>query len=88
MKKATTEETKGTKPTLSLAFPPRLMNLEVGSFYISVSTWTLRELIWAGKIPVVKMPRPDGSGEMRMVLVRREDLDAFIDGLEIEREAS
>jgi len=81
-----TEETKSTKP--QLAFVPRLMDLEASGHYLSLSAWSVRELVWAGKLPVVKVPRPDGAGEMRRVLIKREDLDAFIDGLEIDREVS
>jgi hypothetical protein len=87
--KATTEQAKGNRPAAGLAFVPRLMDLEAGAHYLSVGIWTLRELIWAGMIPVVKIPRPSGGGEvMRRVLVKREDLDAFVDGLEIDREVS
>jgi len=96
----TEAKAKTTKP--ALAFVPRLMDLDAGAHYISVGTWTLRELIWAGLIPVVKIPRPaDGvskskksgkiyrqsAGEpMRRVLIRKEDLDSFIDGLPLEKE--
>jgi hypothetical protein len=43
--------------------------------------WSVRELIWAGKLPVVKVPRIDGGADMNRVLILREDSDPYIDDL-------
>jgi hypothetical protein len=66
----------------ALHFVPRLMSLEVAAAYCSVGYWTIRGLVQAGKLPVVEFPRADEEGEsIRRVLLDREDLDKFIDGL-------
>ena len=66
----------------ALRFVPRLMSLEVAAAYCSVGYWTIRGLVQAGKLPVVEFPRADEEGEyIRRVLLDREDLDRFVDGL-------
>jgi hypothetical protein len=81
-------ETKGLKvgakdtKSSALHFVPRLMSLEVAAAYCSVGYWTIRGLVQAGKLPVVEFPRADEEGEsIRRVLLDREDLDKFVDGL-------
>ena len=51
----------------------RLYTLKEAAEYLGRSEWGMRELIWAGRIPVV---RPDGG---RKVFVDLEDLNEFID---------
>ena len=66
----------------ALHFVPRLMSLEVAAAYCSVGYWTIRGLVQAGKLPVVEFPRANEEGEcIRRVLLDRDDLDKFIDGL-------
>ena len=35
---------------------PRLLTLKEAANYIGLTTWALRERIWAGHIPVVRFP--------------------------------
>ena len=83
-----TTENKGLKvgakdvKSSALYFVPRLMSLEIAAAYCSVGYWTIRGLVQAGKLPVVEFPRADEEGEcIRRVLLDREDLDKFVDGL-------
>ena len=52
----------------------RLFTLKEAAEYLGRSQWSMRELVWAGKIPVV---RQDGG---RKIFLDIEDLDNFIDG--------
>lgn len=49
---------------------PRLLSLEEAAIYLGVSKWTLRDLIFRGDLPHLKIKR--------RVLVDRADLDAYI----------
>ena len=51
----------------------RLYTLKEGAEYLGRSAWGMRELIWAGTIPVVK-PR---SG--RKIFLDVQDLDRFVE---------
>jgi len=51
---------------------PRLMPLKAAAAYIGLTTWAMRERIWAGQIPVVQFP----GG--RKQYIDRNDLDSFI----------
>ncbi len=51
----------------------RLFTLKEAAAYLGRSEWSMRELIWAGAIPVVK---PEGS---RKIFVDVQDLNQFID---------
>lgn len=65
----------------AIGLVPRLLHrAEIGT-YLGISTDTADELIAAGIIPTVKVPRASGgSGRtMRRVLVDRLDLDRLID---------
>ncbi len=50
---------------------PRLLGLKSAGGYLSLSYWTVRELVWRGELPSIRVGR--------RILVDREDLDAFID---------
>jgi hypothetical protein len=50
----------------------RLYTLKEGAQYLGRSEWGMRELIWAGKIPVV---REEGA---RKIFLDLQDLDNFI----------
>jgi hypothetical protein len=66
----------------ALSFVPRLMDLETAAAYLSLSYWTVRSLVQAGKLQVVEVPRADAAGEpIRRVLIDRQDLDEFVDSL-------
>jgi len=52
---------------------PRLLPLKKAAEYLGLTTWGMRERIWAGQIPVVKFP----GG--RKMYVDRLDLDNFIE---------
>ena len=51
----------------------RLYTLKEGAAYLGRSEWGMRELIWAGAIPVVK-PR-----EARKIFLDINDLDRFVE---------
>jgi excisionase family DNA binding protein len=53
------------------SLPRRLLNLRDAAEYLGRSEWALRELIWKGRIPAVRIDR-------RIQLDLR-DLDALID---------
>ncbi len=57
--------------------PARLLSLEGAAAYLSVSTWTIRDLISSGTISRVRIPLPS-HGELRRVLLDREDLDRLV----------
>ena len=56
---------------------PRLLDLASASVYLSVSSWTLRDLEAAGHLSRVRLPLPLGR-EVRKVLFDREDLDRLV----------
>ncbi len=53
------------------AVAPRLLGLKLAAGYVSLSYWTVREMIWRGELPSVRVGR--------RILVDREDLDDFIE---------
>jgi len=57
---------------------PRLLDLEGAAQYLGVSSWTIRDMLDAGKIPRVRLPGEDGK-EIRKVLIDRNDLDQLVD---------
>lgn len=58
----------GQRPT---ATQPRLLSLRDAAAALSLSHWTVRELIWRGDLPSVRVGR--------RILVDVRDLDAFIE---------
>ena len=56
---------------------PRLLDLDTAAAYLSLSTWSLRDLEASGVLRRVRVPVPHG-GELRKVLFDREDLDRAI----------
>lgn len=50
----------------------RLMDLHAAEEYSGISSWTLRDLIAAGELPVVRPPR------LRRIWIDRADLDRAI----------
>ncbi len=57
---------------MSNSMGKRLYTLKEGAQYLGRSEWGMRELIWAGKIPVV---REEGA---RKIFLDVQDLDEFI----------
>ncbi len=51
---------------------PRLLPLKKAAEHIGLTTWAMRERIWAGQIPVVRFP----GG--RKMFIDRADIEAFI----------
>jgi excisionase family DNA binding protein len=64
----TTQGANGNQPTRR-----RLLKLKAAAEYLSMSPWKLRQLIWAGKIPVVQ----DQEGGPFLVDVA--DLDRYVE---------
>ena len=66
---------------------PRLLDLRQAAKYLSLSYWTLRDYVLAGRIRTVQLPalmprdgaRPGQS--LRRILIDRADLDRFVDEL-------
>ena len=58
---------------------PRLLSIEAAASYIGVSKWTLRDLIFRGDIPCVRIKR--------RLLVDVLDLDAYIARFKIQHPA-
>src|SRR5262249_53697624 len=59
----------------------RLLDLRAAGTYLGLSYWTMRDLVFGGLIPTVKIPCPrtnDGR-VIRRLLIDRRDLDAFIE---------
>lgn len=51
----------------------RLLKLKAAGEYLSMSPWKVRQLIWAGKLPVVQ----DGEGSPFLLDVA--DLDRYVE---------
>ncbi len=51
---------------------PRLMSLKKAAEYLGLTTWAMRERIWAGDIPVVRFP----GG--RKMFIDTSDIEDFI----------
>ena len=49
----------------------RLLTLQQASAYLGVSSWTVRELIWRGRLPAVRITRK--------IHLDLRDLDQFIE---------
>jgi hypothetical protein len=73
--------TKGVTDAQSDAPCTRLLDLKSAGAYVGVSYWTMRDLVFGGIIPSVKIPYPrSGDGRViRRILVDRRDLDTFIE---------
>ena len=56
---------------IETAVEPRLLNVRAAAAYLSTSAWTMRQLGWLKKIPVVRFGRS--------VAFDRKDLDAYIE---------
>jgi excisionase family DNA binding protein len=63
---------------------PRLLDLPGAAAYLSVSVWTLRDMLAAGTLRAVRLPGAGGR-DLRRVLIDARDLDALV---EISKEAA
>ena len=52
---------------------PRLLTIKQASDYLGLTTWAVRERIWAGQLPVLQFP----GG--RKQYLDRNDLESFIE---------
>lgn len=68
------------RPASDPPIPPsgrRLLDVYQAAAYLSVSTWTIRDLIGNGTLRRVRIPLPN-NGEVRRLLLDREDLDRLV----------
>lgn len=70
--KSTSSQTAQESKTIHNAKQKRLYTLKEAATYLGRSEWGMRELAWAGRIPVVK---PEGG---RRIFFDIEDLEDFI----------
>lgn len=65
---------KGLQKAQGISYPltPRLLPLKEAAKYLGLTTWAMRERIWAGDIPVVRFP----GG--RKQFIDTKDLEDFI----------
>lgn len=54
-------------------FSPRLLPLKKAAEWLGLTTWAMRERIWAGDIPVVRFPNG------RKMFIDTQDLETFIE---------
>jgi len=72
MKRAGITEKKMTQG-INNPILPRLLTLKKAAEYLGLTTWGMRERVWAGDIPVVRFP----GG--RKQFIDMKDLDSFIE---------
>jgi hypothetical protein len=60
------------------AVVPRLLTVENAAIYLGLGEWSVRHLIYSGIIRRVRVPAP-GQGEIRRLLVDRQDLDVLVE---------
>jgi hypothetical protein len=58
--------------------PPRLVDVEGAARYMSVSSWTVRDLHASGRLPRVRLPL-GGDRECRRLLFDVRDIDKLIE---------
>lgn len=61
------------------ALGPRLLDVHGAAAYLSVSAWTIREMVAAGRLRRVLIPGAKNGHNLRKVLLDRQDLDHFIE---------
>jgi hypothetical protein len=65
-------------PTAAPVIPPRLLDVDAAAAYLSVSSWTIRDLEAAGRLPRVRLPL-NGERELKRLLFDRTDLDRLVE---------
>lgn len=56
---------------------PRLVDLEGAARFLAVSSWTVRDLVAAGLLPLVKLPTPRGT--LKRLLFDVRDLHRLVE---------
>jgi hypothetical protein len=56
---------------------PRLLNLKDSAAYLGIPIWSVRELVWGGALPQVRLPGVDGVRQRR-VWIDVRDLEAVV----------
>ena len=51
--------------------PKRLYTIKEAGYYMGRTVWSMRELIWSGKLPIVR----DG----KRIWIDKEDMDSYIE---------
>jgi len=64
---------KKTDTGINNPLSPRLLTIKKAAQYLGLTTWAMRERVWAGQIPVVRFP----GGRKMYIDVR--DLEGFIE---------
>lgn len=78
--KAVSRASTGLLPNYTSGILPRLLDVKQAAFYLSLSTWTVRDLIASGKLKTVRIPHPFKEGKfLDRQLLDVRDLDAFIE---------
>ena len=72
---------KGVRDPQTVIPAARLLNLRSAGIYLGLSYWTIRDLVFSGLIPTVKIPCPRAvhGRSIRRILVDRNDLDRLIE---------
>ena len=55
---AETRMDSGATDAGAAALPPRLLDLHAAGRYLGLSYWTIRDLVFGGALPTVKLPCP------------------------------
>jgi len=70
--------TRAGAPRASALPSRRLLDVRSAALYLGVSSWTLRDLVNAGRLPRIRLPLADDK-ECRRLLVDVHDLDRLIE---------
>ncbi len=76
MNKGSQENAQARQANVPIA--PRLLDLQGAAAYLSVSVWTVRDMMDSGRLQRVRLPLDDHK-ELRKILLDRLDLDQLID---------
>lgn len=71
-------ETREAKAPSASVIAPRLLDVDAAAAYLSVSSWTIRDLEAAGRLVRVRLPLA-GDRECRRLLFDRTDLDRLVE---------
>jgi len=75
--RVTTQSSPPKRDSASVVHTPRrLLSIAQASEYLSLSTWTIRELVWRGDVPHIRCGR--------RILLDVHDLDAWIERGKLE----
>ena len=74
----TAARTSGAAVPTVCPLRPRLLDIRGAAQFLGISTWTVRDLLAAGRLARVRLPL-EGDRECRKVLVAVEDLDRLVE---------